>query len=124
MGLRAEFDAAAISIFDAFGDLIEDVTHTKPGAWDIVTETQTPASTETIRVALREYTRAEQFSARGANAGNVDVMSGDLQGLVIQSEMTATPEIDDTLLLDGVTYLVRSIGNISKILWRLQLRRV
>lgn len=121
---RAVFQAAAVRLFDTFGDIIEDVTYTKPGAWDIVAETQTPASVETIRVAFKEYTRAEQFSARGSNSGNLDIMSGDIQGLVIQSEMTTVPEIDDTLVLDGVTYLAKAVGNVSKVLWRLQLRRV
>ncbi len=113
---RAVFQAAAVRLFDTFGDLIEDVTYTKPGAWDIVTETQTPASTETVRIKAAPFKRQE---IDGDN-----VMVGDLNALIIQAEITATPEMDDTVLWDGVTYLVRAVENVHQVTWRLQLRRV
>jgi uncharacterized protein with von Willebrand factor type A (vWA) domain len=112
---RAQFDAAAITIFNAFGDLIEDVTLSQPGAWDPITETQTP-TTESIRVARREFTRQE--------ADGQSVMVGDLEAMAIISEVTATPKIDDTLIMDGVNYLVRGVGNNQGVIWRLHLRRL
>lgn len=120
---RATFDNAAKKIFDSFGDLIENVSYRSAGVWNPITETEAPTTTETVRVAIREFTRAEQISVRGA-VGKLAIMSGDLQALVIVSEITITPKIDDILTLDGVKYSVRSVGDISKVLWRLQLRRV
>lgn len=115
MSLRAEFDQAAKDIFDAFGDLIEDVTLSQPGAWNPITETQTP-STESIRVSRKEFKREE--------ADGQSIMVGDLECLAIKSEVTLTPKIDDTLTMESVDYLVRGVGNIQGILWRLHLRRV
>lgn len=120
---RATFTSAAKTIFDAFGDLIENVSYRNAGVWNPITETEAPTTTETVRVAVREFTRAEQISVRGA-VGKLAIMSGDLQALIIVSEITITPKIDDILTLDTIDYLVRSVGDISKVLWRLQLRRV
>lgn len=123
MSLRAEFDAAAIGIFNAFGDLIEDVTLTIVGAWNPTTETSA-TTTEQIRVSISDATKAEGVATRGGGVGKLDIMDGDLNALAITSEVTATPKIDDQLTLNGVDYLVRSVADSHGILWKMGLRRV
>lgn len=113
---RATFNSAAIRVFDTFGDLIEDVSYRNAGVWNPITETQEPAATETVRMKASPFTRRE---IDGAN-----VMIGDLKALIIQTELTLTPKIDDFLTWDGVDYLVRAVENVHQVLWRLQLRRV
>lgn len=116
MVMRAQFDSMAKRVFDTFGDLIEDVAYKRAGVWNPVTETQDPAASETVRIKASPFTRQE---IDGAN-----VMIGDLKALIIQTELTIIPKIDDTITWDGVDYLVRAVENVHKVLWRLQLRRV
>lgn len=114
MSVRAKFDQAAVNIFDAFGDAIDNVTYTITGAWNPVTETSSDTA-ETIRVSVKPITRDE---------ADGEVMTGDMMATIIQSEMTATPKIDDKLTLNSVDYLVRSVVDKYTILWELELRRV
>lgn len=114
-GLRAEFDAAAIELFDSFGDLIENATLTIVGVWNPVTETSA-TTTEQIRVSIRPVTKEE--------ADGAQIMVGDTMATAITSEVAATPKIDDQLTLLGVDYLVRSVADSHGILWKMGLRRV
>ena len=111
---RAQFDKAAIKIFNSFGDIIEDVTYTISGAWDQATESATN-STESIRVSVKPVTKEE--------ADGAEVMIGDMVATVTVSEMTAVPKIDDLITLDSVDYIVRSATNKYKVLHELILRR-
>lgn len=112
---RAIFEAAAVNVFNAFGDIIEDVTYTSAGAFNPVTETTTGDATEAIRVSFKPLDKDE---------ADGDIMVGDTMATIIQSEMTLTPKIDDTLVLDGVNYIARSVVDKYKVLWELHLRRV
>lgn len=114
MASKSSFDATAIKIFNNFGDLIEDATYVITGAWNPVTETSSDTN-ETIRMSVRAINREEPDGG---------VMEGDLMATIIQSEMTATPKIDDRIAFNAVNYLVRSVADNHSILWQLELRRV
>jgi putative aminopeptidase FrvX len=114
--MRATFNKAAIRLFDTFGDLIEGVVYSSIGPWDPTTESNTAVTQPDLRISARPPKR-EEADATG-------IMVGDLVALVIQSEMTATPKIDDRLALDGVDYIVRAVVDSHKVLWRLSLRRL
>ncbi len=111
---RSAFEAAAVNVFNAFGDIIEDVTYTIVGVWNPVTETSS-ATTEAIRISIKPITRDESDG---------EIMTGDSIATIIQAEMTAVPKIDDRITLDSIEYLVRAVVDKYKVLWELELRRV
>lgn len=115
MASKSSFNKTAIKVFNTFGDLIENVTYTIVGAWNPVTETTTN-TTEAIRISVSPVKKEE--------ADGEQIMIGDMMALIIVSEMTATPKIDDFLTFGGADYVVRAVEDNHTITWKLLLRRL
>ena len=116
---------AAVTAFNAFGDIIKDVTFRQiaPGTYDPATGTQTAGTVDT---ATR--TVAFQLNRRDSQR-EVDLEDQRVERatcVIIQSELSGvTPQIDDEIFtLQGSTWRVERVQNINSVLWDLEIRSV
>lgn len=128
MSIKALFQNAGTLLFDSFGDVIYSVTYTSVGTdIDPETEQRTGDSTETVRLALRTKKRATQGDIQGSSAFNPEGSDwfGELEGTILQSELSATPKQGDTVTMpDNRIYRVHEHTDVTGIVWKLRLGEV
>lgn len=116
---------AAVTAFNAFGDIIKTVTYRQvaPGTYDPATGTQSAGITDTS-------TRTVAFQInRRESQREVDLEDQRVERavcVIIQSELSGiTPQIDDEIFtLQGSTWRVERVQNINGVLWDLEIRAV
>jgi len=109
MSLKGTFRIAAKSMFDAFGDAIEQVSYSSVGAWNPETETET-VITESVRAAVNNNARV--FNTEGVYIGGIELV-------ILQNELISTPKIGDKAAFGGATYRVVKHMNLSGVVWKL-----
>ncbi len=121
----AFFQQQAVLAFNAFGDIIKDVTYRQRTAGTYDESAGTRPVTESD-----ETTRIVAFQQLGGDNNMSEINLEDLRverarAIIIQSELTATPKIDDEILtLNGSTWRVEEIADINQVIWDLTIRAI
>lgn len=120
MGLRDELTA---DIAEAFGDDLADAVSSFTGSRDSDESYYDPVTEVTIPV-LTTYTGRGVFGAFDLRVvDGISVLRTDVKLTALQSEVTATPKIDDKITQGATTYTVIQVGkDPSGSTWSLQIR--
>lgn len=108
MSLKGVFRKGAIQMFNAFGDVIENVTLNVTAGWDPVTEAGT-VTNYPVRAAIKTNVRDKD----GIVVGALDIA-------IIQSELSVAPLMDNTISFDGRVYKVVNVINAASVVWKLR----
>jgi len=117
MGLVETITQGVKAAFLATSDLAKPGTLTQPSTLDDVTETETPGTSTEPNVLVAAFKTTEVNGA--------DVKMGDLKALVEADQVDFTPQVGQTLVLDGSTWDVRDVNDVAglHLMYVLQLRK-
>lgn len=101
MGLAESSSATALKLITKYGKSVVVTRVTVPGVYDTATG-KTSAPT-TAQQTIKAY--VTDFQARGFNAPNILVKTGDKMILVAGSGFTK-PDLGDTFTVGGITYSI------------------
>lgn len=110
------------SVSEAFnGDLkdaVRTITLRKPG------ETFDPLTNSVSYVNLDYNTRGVIGEFELEEINNSSVMPNDVRAIILQNELTETPEIDDLLISNlGTFKIVKVMQDPANVIWGLQCRK-
>lgn len=124
MGLQATIEAGVAAVFEAMGDLVHDLPLEAPGAFDAVSETETPGDTGTIKVMQLSQADAEKYFA-GLNWRGIagDTQASDVKLMAWAASATLTPKQGQKATWRGAVYELHRIDDTQAALFLLALRR-
>ena len=122
---EAFFQQQATLAFDSFGDIIKTVTYRSrtSGAYDESAGTRPVVETDysTRIVAFQDFINQKHFVELDLE----DQRAKRARAIIIQTELTATPKIDDEIFtLQGSVWRVEKIANINNVIWDMIIRAV